>query len=66
MFVRDKWMNMHYWLSDTDKAKPKDSENILSQCHFVHRIFLVECPGIEHGFHAVRGRRITIWAIAQP
>jgi hypothetical protein len=31
---------MEQRLNDTDRGKPKDWERNLSQCHFVHRIYL--------------------------
>jgi hypothetical protein len=38
---------MERWWLDTDKGKPKYSEENLSHCHFVHDISQVQWPGIE-------------------
>jgi hypothetical protein len=35
----------------TDWGKPKDSEKILSQCHFLHHKSLMDCPGTIPGLH---------------
>jgi hypothetical protein len=38
----------HQW-NEIDRGKPKYSEKILSQCHFVHHKSYVDRPGIEPG-----------------
>jgi hypothetical protein len=36
-----------HWWNDTDEGKPKYLEKNLSQCHYIHRKYQMEWPGIE-------------------
>ena len=38
---------MPVWWNDYDRVQPKYWERSLSQCHFVHRKFHIDRPGIE-------------------
>jgi hypothetical protein len=51
----------HRW-NETDRGKPKYSEEILSQCHFVHYKWLTRD---RTRASAVRGRWLTAWAMAR-
>jgi hypothetical protein len=43
----DTWVNMEQRWNDIDRGRPKDSEKILTQCHFVHHKSHMDCPGRE-------------------
>jgi hypothetical protein len=45
----DTWVNMEQRWNDIDRGKLKDSEENLSQCHFVNHKFHMDCPELEPG-----------------
>jgi hypothetical protein len=45
----DIWMNVEQRWNHTDRGNPKDSQKILSQCHFVHHKTHVDYPENEPG-----------------
>jgi hypothetical protein len=55
----------HRW-SELTSGKPKCSERNLCQCHFVNNKSHMDWPGIEPRTSAVKGRRLTAWAMARP
>jgi hypothetical protein len=55
----------HRW-NEIDRGKPKYSERNQSQCHFVHHKSHMDRPQDRTRDSAVRGRRLTARAMAQP
>jgi hypothetical protein len=47
--------------NDIDRGKQKNSENNLSQCHFIHLK-----SWIDSGANPMKGRRLTAWAMILP
>jgi hypothetical protein len=50
--------------NDSDRGKPNNSEKSVSQCHFVHHKSNMAWPRARTRAYAVRGRRLTSWAMA--
>jgi hypothetical protein len=55
----------HRW-NEIDRVKPKYSGKNLSQCHFVHHKSHIDWPRDRTHASAVRGRRLTAWAMTWP
>jgi hypothetical protein len=45
----EELVSMEHWWDDTETTKRNCLEENVSQCHFFHDKFHVDCPGIEHG-----------------
>jgi hypothetical protein len=58
-----RYMSMEQWWNDIDRAKRKNSEKNLSQCHFVHYKFHVDWPGDKPGHPRwqARGYSLAPW-----
>jgi hypothetical protein len=61
-----EWIWSSGGMIDIDSGKPKDWEKIVSQWLFVHQKFHMDWPAQETLAYAVRSRRPTTWAMAQP